>query len=191
MHTLKKSPVIHKRTIKEKKQIQTGFGVSLSFIDNTSIVWHDRVRDSHWRFEKPSKAIITVEIRLISYQLLSTVYSGCSKVTVTYNLVLHYPQPNNVAHDRLITLSLHHFLSKNSQTLSKTLSKSPLLTSMQDYRTLICHTSEALPSLTNSDTVLLVARGPTWSRKLRLESNSSIRASTNCFTRRSRRTLTK
>lgn len=112
MHTLKKSPVIHKRTIKVKKQIQTGFGVSLSFIDNKSIVWHDRVRDSHWRFDKPSKAIITVEIRLISYQLLSTIYSGCSKVTVTYSLVLHYPQPNNVAHDRLITLSLHHFLSK-------------------------------------------------------------------------------
>lgn len=109
---LEKSPVIHKRTIKVKKQIQTGFGVSLSFIDNTSIVWHDRVRDSHWRFDKPSKAIITVEIRLISYQLLSTVYSGCSKVTVTYNLVLHYPQPNNVAYDRLIILSLHHFLSK-------------------------------------------------------------------------------
>lgn len=52
-------------------------------------------------------------------------------------------------------------------------------------------TSEALPSLTNNDTARLVARGPTWSKKLRLQSNSSTRTSTSRLTRRSKRTLLK
>ena len=51
------------------------------------------------------------------------------------------------------------------------------------------HTSAALPNLTSNDTARRVALGPTWSKKLRLQSSSSMRASTSSLTRRSKRTL--